>query len=57
MHGFLVGHDLADERLAVNTYDLVTSEHTGTFGWTVAYDVLHMYGVLTYGELNAYACE
>ena len=50
---FLIRNDLTNERLPVNTYDLVTSQYSGTFGRPVLDDVLHMNGVLPDCELDA----
>ena len=56
-HGLLVRDNLAHERLAVHAYNLVAGEDASTLCRTVLHDVLHVYGVLAYGELDAHSRE
>ena len=54
MHGFLVGHFLAHELLAIHFHNLVTSQESGTFSGTVLDDTLYVDGVFADHELNTY---
>ena len=57
MHGFLVGDDLAYERLAVYRHNLVASQQAGLFGRSVLYHILHVYGVISDHKLDAHTAE
>ena len=52
MHGLLVGDFLTDEHRVIDLDNLIACQQSGTFGRTVADDILHADGVLTDGELN-----
>ena len=56
-HGFLLRHNLAHKRFAVNTHNLVASQDASLLCRTVLYHVLYAYGVLAYSELNAHTRE
>ena len=57
MHRFLIGDNLAYERLAIYGYNLITCQQSSLFGWSVLNHILHMDGVLADDKLDAYARE
>ena len=57
MHGLFVGNLLANENRVVNAHNLVAGNHSGTLCGPVAHHVLHTYGVLAYGKLDAHSRE
>ena len=57
VHGFLVGDNLAYERLAVYRHNLVASQQAGLFGRSVLYHILHVYGVISDHKLDAHTAE
>lgn len=46
VHRFLIGDNLAYERLAIYGYNLITCQQSSLFGWSVLNHILHMDGVL-----------
>ena len=54
VHGLLVGHLLAYKWLVVDAHNLVACKHARPFGRSVLYDILHVDGILSDGELYAH---
>ena len=57
MGGFIVSNHLAYEGLSVDAHYLVAGQHTRFLGRATLNNVLHIDGVVAYGELYAHSGE
>lgn len=57
MHSLLIGYNLANKRLAVYGYNLISCQKSGFLGRSILYHILYMYCILADDKLYAYTRE